>query len=115
MNTYWIIQHKETKEVWKAKSGKTSWNKQGHAKSAWANNYEYLLYDAGWKSEVNLFKNQTEYEVVEVKSDVLVSYEILLCAVEAIAKWDGGPLDRSKALSFEAAQEIAKKALETVS
>lgn len=32
----WFIRHKETQELWKAPSGKTSWRKKGHAKSAWA-------------------------------------------------------------------------------
>lgn len=31
----WVIQHKETKEIFKAPSGKSSWRKPAHAKNAW--------------------------------------------------------------------------------
>ena len=34
MSSTYIIRHVKTKEQWKSSSGKTSWNKPGHAKSA---------------------------------------------------------------------------------
>lgn len=39
MNEVWTIRHKETKEHWKARSGKGSWAKISHAKDAWANSH----------------------------------------------------------------------------
>lgn len=38
----WIIRNKVTGEIWRAKSGKSSWKAQGHAKNAWANSYSDL-------------------------------------------------------------------------
>jgi hypothetical protein len=38
----WIIRNKITGEHWRAKSGKSSWKAQGHAKNAWANSYNNL-------------------------------------------------------------------------
>lgn len=34
-NKTYIIQHKETKELFIARSGKSSWKQPGHAKNAW--------------------------------------------------------------------------------
>ena len=36
----WVIRHKQTKQQWKAKSGKASWGGSGAAKNAWANSYQ---------------------------------------------------------------------------
>lgn len=33
----WTIRHKETKEIWVARSGKSSWKAKNHAKAAWTN------------------------------------------------------------------------------
>lgn len=50
----WVIRHKETRKLWTATSGKQSWKKVNHAKSAWAGSY-----DTHGK-----FNDQQEYEVV---------------------------------------------------
>jgi hypothetical protein len=69
----WIIQHKDTKAIWKARSGKSSWSAKGAAKCAWAasrrnNGYTY-------------FDKQDEYEVVNLYNyaDLEVDYENLKC------------------------------------
>ena len=52
----WAIRHKETKEIWEARSGKSSWKAKNHAKSAWANthvNNEYALEEAGIPPELD--------------------------------------------------------------
>ena len=57
----WIIRNKNTEEVWKARSGKTSWNKPSHAKGAWANTH--------WDWEdYEKFDEQSEYILEEVLS-----------------------------------------------
>lgn len=38
-NKTFIIRHKETKEMWRAESGKSSWRAAGHAKLAWASSH----------------------------------------------------------------------------
>lgn len=64
-NETWIIRHKETKEVWTSSSGKSSWNKPGHAKSVWLQSNYYLKGEVGMHN----FDDQDEYELVEIKSD----------------------------------------------
>lgn len=79
-NKAYIIQHKETKELFRARSGKTSWKAPGHAKNAfnlsvyiW--NYQQLglelvpetsRYLQG-KSRPPKFSEQSVYEIVELK------------------------------------------------
>lgn len=76
MSTF-IIRNKNTLEQWKAASGKSSWKKQNHAKSAFAHSKYVLLLDplldkftsnlCRWDSLK--FKDQDVYEVVELLSD----------------------------------------------
>lgn len=40
----WIIRNKNTGEIWRASSGKSSWKAKGHAKGAWANSYGGYCY-----------------------------------------------------------------------
>lgn len=40
----WIIRNKLTGEIWRAKSGKSSWKAKAHAKNAWANSYNELYW-----------------------------------------------------------------------
>lgn len=86
-NETWIIRHKETKEVWTSSSGKSSWNKPGHAKSAWLQSNYYL------KSEVGMhnFDDQDEYELVEIKSDWQDKYEALVSYLKVrVGEYDLG-------------------------
>jgi hypothetical protein len=77
----WVIRHKETKEIIKVPSGKTSWRKQNHAKSAWltfCNSYwsiEELSKSLGVKLikepygfRFPKFDEQYVYELASVKS-----------------------------------------------
>jgi len=64
-NKTFIIRHKETKEVWQAASGKSSWKQAGHAKIAWSRgNYVNKYFD-----------EQDTYEIVEFKVDAYVLLE----------------------------------------
>ena len=62
------IRNKETKEQWRAKSGKTVWAKPAHAKAAWRSTYEYCykrpegIISAG-------FNDQDLYEVFIIGFD----------------------------------------------
>ena len=91
-----IIRHKETKEIWSASSGKTSWKATNHAASAWANSDHKHTKDitTTWCSnkysyweESPKFREQDVYEIVEVKPEsedkLQEAYELLkICAHE---------------------------------
>lgn len=83
----WFIRHKETQELWKAPSGKTSWRKKGHAKNAWATirgiwnsaeHYgtlygvplltEYHSYSGEERKVFPKFDEQDVYELVEINN-----------------------------------------------
>lgn len=70
-----IIRHKVTKEVWTARSGKSSWKKPNHAKAAWANSSHSSTPDIGKGNYGNRwytypkFNEQDIYEVVEIKAE----------------------------------------------
>lgn len=51
------IRHKQTKQLWKASSGKTVWKQPGHAKNAWC--------VTQWRNNIR-FDDQDEYEIVEL-------------------------------------------------
>ena len=82
-NKTYIIQHKETKELFIARSGKSSWKQPGHAKNAWNqsiytwNIEEYkglsLIPDPrSWDKEhqrAPLWSEQDIFEVVELKHE----------------------------------------------
>lgn len=79
----WVIRHKQTKQQWKAQSGKASWGGSGAAKNAWANSYQG--YSDSLPDEVkHFYKGQKEwascrfdvqdvYEAVNVSTDVVLS------------------------------------------
>lgn len=81
-----VIQHKQTKELFKAASGKTSWQKAAHAKNAFANTvkvcnaHEYTLPkvkepDYGrfvWDSIK--FDEQDVWEIVELKTTTEINF-----------------------------------------
>ncbi len=75
MSTF-IIRNKKSLIQWVASSGKNSWKKSNHAKSAFANSRGKTLYDPLLRDFVKglskyeslKFNNQNIYEVVEVYS-----------------------------------------------
>lgn len=81
----YIIQHKETKELFRARSGKTSWKLPGHAKNAWNTSVQYkchtdkynvkMIRDESlyWRKEEERhrppkFDEQGVWEIVELKT-----------------------------------------------
>lgn len=82
-NKTYIIQHKETKELFIARSGKSSWKQPGHAKNAWNQSFYStkqveaagmkMLPDASRYSPERmrppLFSEQDVFEVVELKHE----------------------------------------------
>jgi DNA-directed RNA polymerase specialized sigma24 family protein len=82
----YCIRHKESGALWKAPSGKSSWRKQGHAKSAWAtlcqgynsahiyaNRYgvdlvPYQRYDGDIDFAFPKFDEQDVYELIEINN-----------------------------------------------
>jgi len=87
----WIIRHKETRQIWSAPSGKTSWKATGHAKNAWASmisgyNTVYQqqrceelgvekVFDRQYKDvnyyRVPYFDEQSVYELVKLETSTL--------------------------------------------
>lgn len=81
-NKTYIIQHKETKELFIARSGKSSWKQPGHAKNAWNQSIyhrdceKYGLelipspyYGRPDATRTPLFSEQDVFEVVELKHE----------------------------------------------
>lgn len=81
-NKTFIIRNKETKELFRARSGKTSWKAPGHAKNAFnqsifpwnAEKYGLCLIDAPNrfsedKKRTPKFDEQDVFEIVELKSE----------------------------------------------
>ena len=82
-NKTYIIQHKETKELFIARSGKSSWKQPGHAKNAWNQSFYSskqvealgmsMIVDASRynpeRMRVPLFSEQDIFEVVELKHE----------------------------------------------
>lgn len=81
-NKTYIIQHKETKEFFIARSGKSSWKQPGHAKNAWNQSMfgdimakyglEYIHDPSRYNPErkrAPLFSEQEVFEVVELKHE----------------------------------------------
>ncbi len=79
----WVIRHKQTKQQWKAKSGKASWGGSGAAKNAWANSYQgysdrlpdevkhFYKGNSGWST--CRFDDQDVYEVVNISTEMVLS------------------------------------------
>lgn len=86
LNKIYIIQHKETKELFIARSGKSSWKQPGHAKNAYLNTAgwkgcmceEYGMptkkifnrYSEEFEREALRFDEQDVFEIVELKHEV---------------------------------------------
>ncbi len=84
-NKTYIIQHKETKEMFIARSGKSSWKQPGHAKNAWNQSMfgdimtkyglEYIIEPSRWGGSLPnkrgpRFDEQNIFEVVELKHEI---------------------------------------------
>lgn len=69
-----IIRNKETKAIYRCKSGKSSWKTIGHAKSAWHQSEYYFDHNV-------YFDDQDTYEIVELKPE---SDELLLKAKDLL-------------------------------
>lgn len=78
-NKTFIIRHKETKELWRAPSGKSSWRAKGHAKNAWSHlrtwhcttqGIPVIVTQNSWgrSCRAPLFDEQDIYEIVELVS-----------------------------------------------
>lgn len=91
-----IIQNKQTKQQWKARSGKIAWKNKAAAKNAFANTYEYCA-EEHLPSELKpyfkedrygrchvRFDLQRAYEVIEVKSEALVNVDNLVSTFKEI-------------------------------
>jgi hypothetical protein len=87
-NKMYIIQHKETREQFVARSGKSSWKQPGHAKNAWNQSmYERTMRKYGIdyipdgnsynpnRKRTPLFSEQNVFEVVELKHETLSKLE----------------------------------------
>ena len=83
-NKTYIIQHKETKELFIARSGKSSWKQPGHAKNAFNQSMfgttmtkyglEYIEEPSRWiggqpSKRSPLFAEQNIFEIVELKHE----------------------------------------------
>ena len=71
LNKTFIIVNKLTRENWTASSGKSSWRQAAHAKTAWKGSYDTVpshLHGGKW-NEPCRFDEQSEFEIVELKSD----------------------------------------------
>jgi len=93
-NKTYIIRNKETKELFRAASGKTSWKAPGHAKNAFNQTVAYgrsaeqyglkvIVEEKRWGTDVHgpKFSEQDVYEVVELKPE---SEDTLARAVEIL-------------------------------
>ena len=83
-NKTYIIQHKETKELFIARSGKSSWKQPGHAKNAFNQSMfgttmtkyglDYITEPSRWaggqtSKRSPLFSEQDVFEIVELKHE----------------------------------------------
>ena len=93
-NKTYIIRNKETKELFRAASGKTSWKAPGHAKNAFNQTVAYgrsaeryglkvIVEEKRWGTDIHgpKFSEQDVYEIVELKPE---SEDTLARAVEIL-------------------------------
>ena len=127
-NSTWIIRHKDTKEQWYASSGKSSWKKINHAKSAWrASDHNCTegiklervksLYTT-LRQEYPKFNEQDVYECVELQheSEVRLQEAVELIKLCSLALSEGGSFTQdaikllySKISTFIKENEIENK------
>lgn len=113
----WIIRNKITGEIWRAKSGKSSWKAKAHAKNAWANSYKNywqtsVISECDFLGVTKVFEREREgvnyYRIpyfdeqdVYVLEDVNSDFGIKLKEAESIL--------RDILVSYECGEEIDKK------
>jgi len=98
-NKTYIIRNKETKELFRAASGKTSWKAPGHAKNAFNQTVAYgrsaeryglkvIVEEKRWGTDIHgpKFSEQDVYEVVELKPE---SEDTLARAVDILKQVSG--------------------------
>lgn len=98
-NKTYIIRHKETKELFRAASGKTSWKAPGHAKNAFNQTVAYgrsaekyglnvIVEQKRWGTDTHgpKFSEQDIYEIVELKPE---SEDKLQRAVDLLKELQG--------------------------
>jgi len=98
-NKTYIIRHKETKELFRAASGKTSWKAPGHAKNAFNQTVAYgrsaeryglkvIIEEKRWGTDIRgpKFSEQDVYEIVELKPE---SEDTLARAVNILKQVSG--------------------------
>lgn len=105
----WIIRHKETKSLWQAPSGKTSWKAKNHAACAWSTMTEWSAkkWDIELKDVTNLsyrqidqlgynhygvpkFSKQDRYELVKLNAEpsvVVKEKQVITLHVPESGEW----------------------------
>lgn len=117
-NKTYIIRHKETKELFKATSGKTSWKKPAHAKSAFNLTVRYgrsaeryglqvITEHKSWGVDTHgpRFDEQDVYEIIELEpKSVDDLHEALLLLKEVF--------ERERSVSWSLSDKIEKFLIE---
>ncbi len=80
-----IIQNKQTKQQWKARSGKIAWKNKAAAKNAFANTYEYCA-EEHLPSELKPYFKEDRYGRCHVRFDLQRAYEVIEVKSEALGK-----------------------------
>lgn len=103
----WVVRHKGTKELWVAASGKTSWKKAHHAKSAWklckgkneVSDPSFTSVEHRWGHKVRTtFDNQDIYELVNTIDQYYIKVENLVeQKVELLRKFENFLLNNPNA------------------
>lgn len=117
-NKTYIIRHKETKELFRAQSGKTSWRATGHAKNAFnlsvaygrsAERYglEVIREQKSWGVDEHgpKFDQQDVYEIVELKSESEDKLSYALTLLKEV-------FERERSVSWSLADKIEKFLIE---
>lgn len=117
-NKTYIIRHKETKELFRAASGKTSWRATGHAKNAFnlsvaygrsAERYglEVIREQKSWGVDEHgpKFDQQDVYEIVELKSESEDRLNTALILLKEV-------FERERSVSWSLADKIEKFLIE---
>lgn len=117
-NKTFIIRHKETKELFRAQSGKTSWKAPAHAKSAFNLSVAYgrscekygldvIVEKKSWGTDTHgpKFDQQDLYEVVEVKSETDETLDKALLLLKEV-------FERERSVSWGLADRIEKLLIE---
>lgn len=117
-NKTFIIRHKETKELFRAQSGKTSWKAPGHAKNAFNLSVAYgrscekygltpIVEKKYWGIDTHgpKFDQQDVYEIVELKSETDETLGKALLLLKEV-------FERERSVSWGLADRIEKLLIE---